>query len=156
MKSQTNLDQTRLHWLDVFRFLGCFSIVWFHSNLFGHLSNSERSLITALKSLLISWAMPYFYILSAYFSFKFDRDLTFKFRRYLVIFRLLVIWTLLALFFNYLLVINPSFPGIQFLIFFLKFSIILRRLVVRRLTTFITCNNKYFRSNIWFRLQKIA
>src|ERR1039458_5916917 len=57
---------------DILRWFGCFAIVWNHSDYYSMLGR-WRPGVDMGKSLLISWAMPFFYISTARFALSSNR-----------------------------------------------------------------------------------
>ncbi|SDG28680.1 Acyltransferase family protein [Fontibacillus panacisegetis] len=56
---------------DIFRFIACFCIVWFHSSYYGLLDGSyQRPLVDEFKLYTIMWAMPFFYVVSSRLALK--------------------------------------------------------------------------------------
>jgi hypothetical protein len=53
--------------IDFAKAIGCFSIVWYHSQYYWSLSSGNRHDIDLAKFYSISWAMPFFYISAFYF-----------------------------------------------------------------------------------------
>lgn len=53
--------------IDYLRAFGCFCIVWYHVDYFWSLSENDQELLSSIKYLTISWAMPFFYVTSFYF-----------------------------------------------------------------------------------------
>jgi hypothetical protein len=53
--------------IDFAKAIGCFSIVWYHSQYYWSLNSGNRHDIDLAKFYFISWAMPFFYISAFYF-----------------------------------------------------------------------------------------
>jgi len=70
-QKSSNLKVRKTNSVDLLRSVGCFCIVWYHSNYYWNLTQPDRSQIDNIKLSLISWAMPFFYTSSFFYALKY-------------------------------------------------------------------------------------
>jgi hypothetical protein len=86
---------------DVFRFLGCFCIVWYHSSYYWRLGE-YRPYVDVVKWLSLQWAMSFFYVTAARHAIEFieKHGAARVFSRILELLKVLVFWTLVYVVFR--------------------------------------------------------
>lgn len=66
--NEEDISSRKTNLIDVLRAFGCFCIVWYHSEYYWELSQTDRIDVDKFKLIFISWAMPFFYTVSFYFA----------------------------------------------------------------------------------------
>jgi hypothetical protein len=56
--------------IDVLRLFAALCIVWYHNSYFFSLTPSDQSVIFSFKQVLLSWAMPFFYVTMVSFAWR--------------------------------------------------------------------------------------